>query len=104
MVDTVEPPEAIRRQPQVAEAIRLFDGITKAVVAIGSWEPPDSLLRGGVGEFERAHLRYLGGRAEVCSTLVDDDGQVVEADLTVRSIAISGDQLRRVPEVIAVAG
>jgi DNA-binding transcriptional regulator LsrR (DeoR family) len=43
-------------------------------------------------------------RAEVCSTLVADDGHVVSADLTVRSIAISGDQLRRIPEVIAVAG
>src|SRR5216683_3425876 len=41
IVDTAEAAEAIRRQPQVAEAIRLFDGITKAVVAIGSWEPPD---------------------------------------------------------------
>ncbi len=104
IVDTAEAAEAIRRQPQVAEAIRLFDGITKAVVAIGSWEPPDSQLRDGVEESEREHLRSLGVRAEVCSTLVDDDGHVVEADLTVRSIAISGDQLRRIPEVIAVAG
>ena len=104
IVDTAEAADAIRRQPQVAAAIRLFDGITKAVVAIGSWEPSDSQLRDGVDEFEREHLRSLGVRAEVCSTLVGDDGHVVAADLTVRSIAISGDQLRRVPEVIAVAG
>jgi DNA-binding transcriptional regulator LsrR (DeoR family) len=104
IVDTAEAADAIRRQPQVAEAIRLFDGITKAVVAIGSWEPPDSQLRDGVDEFEREQLRSLGVCAEVCSTLVADDGHVVEADLTVRSIAISGEQLRRIPEVIAVAG
>jgi hypothetical protein len=75
-----------------------------AVVAIGSWDPPDSQLRNGVDEFEREARRSLGVRAEICSTLVDDDGHAVAAELTLRQIAISGDQLRRIPEVIAVAG
>lgn len=104
VVDTPETADAIRRQPQVAEAFRLFDRLTKAVVAIGSWDPPDSQLRNGVDEFEREAMRSLGVRAEVCSTLVDDDGHAVAAELTVRQIAIGGDQLRRIPEVIAVAG
>src|ERR1700730_8142908 len=38
IVDTAEAADAIRRQPQVGEAIRLFESITKAVVANGSWE------------------------------------------------------------------
>jgi DNA-binding transcriptional regulator LsrR (DeoR family) len=104
LVDTPETAEAIRRQPQVAEAFRLFDRLTKAVVAIGSWDPPDSQLRNGVDEFEREAMRSLGVRAEICSTLVDDDGHAVVAELTDRQIAISGDQLRHIPEVIAVAG
>jgi DNA-binding transcriptional regulator LsrR (DeoR family) len=104
VVDTPDTAGAIRRQPQVAEAFRLFDTLTKAVVAIGSWDPPDSQLRDGVDEFEREAMRSLGVRAEICSTLVADSGHAVAAELTVRSIAISGDQLRRIPEVIAVAG
>jgi DNA-binding transcriptional regulator LsrR (DeoR family) len=104
VVDTPDTAEAIRRQPQVAEAFRLFDKLTKAVVAIGSWDPPDSQLRDGVDEFEREAMRSLGVRAEICSTLVAASGHAVAAELTVRSIAISGDQLRRIPEVMAVAG
>lgn len=104
VVDTPETAGAIRRQPQVAEAFRLFDRLTKAVVAIGSWDPPDSQLRNGVDEFEREAMRSLGVRAEICSTLVADDGHAVPAELTDRQIAISGNQLRNIPEVIAVAG
>ena len=88
----------------MAEAFRLFDRLTKAVVAIGSWDPPDSQLRNGLDEFEREAMRSLGVRAEICSTLVDDDGHAVAAELTDRQVAISGDQLRHIPEVIAVAG
>jgi len=104
IVDTAETAAAIRRQPQVAQAMHNFDRLTKAVVAIGSWDPPNSQLRDAMAVPEREALRALGVRAEICATLVDDEGRAVAGDLMERAIAISGEQLRRVPEVIAVAG
>jgi DNA-binding transcriptional regulator LsrR (DeoR family) len=104
IVDTAETAAAIRRQPQVAEAMHNFDRLTKAVVAIGSWDPPNSQLRDAMAVPEREALRALGVRAEICATLVDDEGRAVAGDLMERAIAISAEQLRRIPEVIAVAG
>jgi DNA-binding transcriptional regulator LsrR (DeoR family) len=84
--------------------MRRFDLLTKAVVAVGSWDPPNSQLRDALSAQDRAALLSRRVRAEICSTLVDDDGVAVAPDMAERSIAVSAAQLRRVPEVIAVAG
>lgn len=94
----------LRQQPQVGEAYRRFDQITKAVVAVGSWEPPHSQLYESLSEAERLQFRERGVMAEICATLLDADGHEVAPEFTDRCIAISGEQLRAVDEVIAVAG
>jgi len=104
ILDTPETATAIRRQAHVAEAMRRFDMLTKALVAIGSWDPPNSQLRNAMSAADREALESLHVRAEICATLIDDSGSPVAPDLADRSIAISASQLRRVPEVIAVAG
>jgi len=104
VVDNADTAAALRRQPDVARAMRLFDRITKAVVAVGSWDPPGSQLREAMRPAERAALLARGVRAEVCATFVSDDGRLVADDYVERCIAISAAQLRAVPEVVAVAG
>lgn len=96
--------ETLRRQPQVAEVYRRFDDVTKAVVAVGSWKPPHSLLYEALPEGERDHLLAKGVVAELCATVVDADGNDVAPEFTDRCIAIRGYQLKAVDEVIAVAG
>ncbi len=84
IVDTAEAADAIRRQPQVAEAIRLFDGITKAVVAIGSWEPPDSQLRDGrIPEV----IAVAGGRAKTAAIRAVLAGSFVTSLVTDATVA-----------------
>lgn len=93
----------LRRQPQVMDAMRRYGQVTKAVVAIGALDPPDSSVAGLVSEAERETLCRRGIRTEVCARLLDDDGREVP-ELADRVIAITIEQLRRVPGVIAVAG
>lgn len=94
----------LRRQPEVAETHRQFDRVTKAVVAVGSWDPPQSQLYDFLPRADRADLLRQKAIAEVCAILLDGDGQQVAADFTQRCISIDGEQLRRVDDVIAVAG
>jgi DNA-binding transcriptional regulator LsrR (DeoR family) len=94
----------LRRQPEVAEAHRRFPTVTKAVVAVGSWNPPSSQLYEALPPNERAALLKQGVTAEICATLLDVDGNTVAQDFTDRCISISGEQLRAIDEVIAVAG
>src|SRR6266536_1030302 len=96
--------EALRRQPQVAEAQRRWNQLTKAVVAVGSWDPPHSQLYIALSQRERDQLRAQGACAELCANLLDADGRPVATDFTDRCITITVGQLRTVDEVIAVGG
>ena len=49
-------------------------------------------------------LSHVDVAAEVCSILVAEDGTPIDTDINRRTVAISAEQLRRIPEVIAVAG
>lgn len=103
LVSDASTARALREQPQVAQAVKRYQDLTKAVVAIGSWDPPVSLVRDSLPAADGVALQRRGVRAEVCARLLDDDGNPVP-DLADRVIAISVEQLRQVPEVIAVAG
>lgn len=104
VVENANTAAALRREPSISSTFRRFDSVTKAVLAVGSWSPPDSQLHDTAAQLGILDkLLALGVQAEVCSTLLDKDGRVIDA-ITARSIAISTAQLRSVPEVIAVAG
>ena len=45
-----------------------------------------------------------GVRADLCSTLIDDAGQVVPVRWTRSASALIPKQLRRIPEVVGIAG
>jgi DNA-binding transcriptional regulator LsrR (DeoR family) len=95
---------SLRSQPDVVAASALFSSLSIAVLAVGSWAPPDSQLRNAVSENDRAELERLGVVAEICAVFLDEQGNVVSSAVAERCISISAEQLRRIPELIAVAG
>jgi DNA-binding transcriptional regulator LsrR (DeoR family) len=94
----------IRTQPQVAAVLKRFADITFAVVAIGSFDPPNSQLLAALPASEQSGLVRLGVRAEFSSTLLNEAGEIVAPEFANRTIAISAKQLKAIPEVLAVAG
>lgn len=96
---------ALRRQNDVQRTYEQFGRVTLALVAVGSWNPPDSQMYDNAAITPEARSRLLasGAVAEVCSTVLDADGRVLP-DIEDRCIAVSTEQLRKIPEVIAVAG
>jgi DNA-binding transcriptional regulator LsrR (DeoR family) len=94
---------SLRHQPSIQAAFARFPDITKAVVSVGSWNPPESQVVEVLTPEERADILNKGVRADLCATLIDDQGHEVPA-LEGRSLAISLEQLRAIPEVILVAG
>jgi DNA-binding transcriptional regulator LsrR (DeoR family) len=92
----------LRRQPEVARAIGRFASVTKAIVGVGSWTPPDSTVYDATPPAERKRLLRLGVTADVAGILLGADGGAIDAPLTERMIGIRAAQLRRVPEVIAL--
>lgn len=93
----------LRRQDSVARAISRHRHVTVAVVAVGSWEPPDSQLLSSLTPRSRQRLVRHGVRAEMCGTLLTGTGAEVSV-LSEHLLAIEPAQLRRIPQVLAVAG
>ncbi|MER8030600.1 sugar-binding domain-containing protein [Streptomyces bauhiniae] len=95
---------ALRNQTGIARAFEYFDKVTVACVSIGSWEPGISTVHDMLSDEERAHYASLGVAAEMSAHLFDADGRRIGRDLGERCITVKTDQLRRIPEVVAIAG
>ena len=95
---------ALRAQSQIAAAMSYFEKVTVAVVSIGSWAAGISTVHDAVTDAEREHYASLGVAAEMSSHLFDAHGRRVGRDLGERCITIDADRLRRIPEVLAIAG
>lgn len=95
----------VLREPGISSAVEMFDEVTVAICAIGSWAPPNSLMmvNPAITEADRTRLLRQGVVAEIAATTLTDQGQVV-SDLEDRSIAIREEQLRAIPSRIGVAG
>jgi len=94
--------ETLRRQRGIAETFGQFRNLTKAVVSIGAWQPGESTVYDSLSPAERDAIGKRGARAEVAARLFDGDGNALSTGLAHHVLAISIDELKRVPEVIAL--
>ena len=94
---------AYRQQPEVSSTMQRYAHLTTAIVSVGSWDPPVSQVYDRLTNAERQTLLEAGVVAETCALTFDQDGAHVPA-LDDRRIGIPLEDLRAVPNVIAVAG
>jgi DNA-binding transcriptional regulator LsrR (DeoR family) len=97
------------RQPEIAATVERFDRLAIALLGIGALgrsagETRSSLVRSGaLGAADVAAIAAEGAIGDLIVHPYTIDGRFVAAGLATRAIAISIDQLRRVPTVVAVA-
>ncbi len=108
-VESAELRTALARQPEVAATLARFAAIDVAIIGIGAFGTADgaassSLLRSGaLSRAETSQLTKLGAVGDLLVHPFTADGTFVAPDLAARAIAISIEELRRVPSVVAVA-
>jgi DNA-binding transcriptional regulator LsrR (DeoR family) len=93
---------ALRLQPEVARAFDQLPLVTKAVAGIGLWQPGQSTLYDASPESDREELRRLGVCADISGVFLDSDGEPVKTELAERMIGINHEQMRAIPELIAI--
>ncbi len=103
IVSDVAAARALARQEQLVDAFARFDTVTKAVIGVGGWNPPNSTLYDALSGPEREHVRRSHVHADLSGVLLDAEGRSVATSLSKRIIAISPAQLRRIPQVIGIA-
>lgn len=103
----VEDPSLMARlktEPAVAQVLEWYNRIDVLIVGIGSWNPPVSCIYSTFSARWRKQVLAAGVRADLCATLIDDNGKVVPSPLDKLGLALSAKQLRRIPEIVGVAG
>lgn len=105
LVQSPDMAEALLQDALASKSVGMFDSLTRAAVGIGAWAPEGSTIRAALSDEDARAVDAAGGVADLCSIVLDADGrQVRAAGLPERCIAIREDQLRQVPDVIAIAG
>ena len=94
--------EILRNQPGIAETFEQFGQLTKAVVSIGAWQENESTVYDALGPSEREAIRERGATAEIAARLFDANGNPLSTGLAHHVLAIPHEQLRAVPDVIAI--
>ncbi|MFI6407252.1 hypothetical protein [Streptomyces sp. NPDC050548] len=69
--------------------------ITKAAVAIGSWDPEGSHFHAAPTPAMPASLRHEDIAAEVCSMPLSEDGTPLGGDLSGPTVSMGADRLRQ---------
>lgn len=103
VLDDAATATALRRQPGIVDVLRTCDRLTVAVIAIGMWAPGCSTVYDALSAQDRSAFAAQGAVAESCGILFDAEGNPIKDGLQDRVVAVSADQLRRTPEVIALA-
>lgn len=103
LVPDADAATALRREPQIAEALRHYRKLSVAVVPVGSWAPGLSTVYDALTEKERRVLRREGTVAETCGILLADDGSPVRPGVCDRVIGIDVADLRRIRTVVTLA-
>lgn len=97
--------QQLMADPALADARSRFGDLTVCAFGVGSWGPnPQSALSDVLPAAARDDLKARGVVADVCGVPINADGIPVDADVTSRVVGISLDELRRVPEVVVLAG
>lgn len=96
--------ETFRSDHAIREALRHYQRLSLAVLAVGSWDPPITQLIPLLTQEDHAELDREGAKAEMAGIFVREDGSLIDTDLTRRRISVTPEDLLRAPRVLAVAG
>jgi DNA-binding transcriptional regulator LsrR (DeoR family) len=99
LVDDAATAIALRRLPEVADALARVSQVDVAVASIGGWTPSSSQLFDALPEDAAREASALGAAGEVVGRIFDHSGDPLEL-LDERIIAVTLAELRAVPHVV----
>ncbi len=95
----------LRQEPEIAKVLELARSSRVAVVSIGEVSEEATMVKSGSfsGE-DMTVLKKLGAAANLCTSFLDERGQVIEFPGSSRLIGLGARELRAIPTVIGIAG
>ena len=94
------------QEPTVKDVLQIGANANTVLLGIGSLQSETSgiIWTGYINRKERDWLRDIGAVGHMCAQFFDVEGKILDIGINQRSISIGLDALRRIENVIAVAG
>lgn len=103
IVDSPVLAPALMEEPAIREVIALARAADVAVFSLGAASPSSVLVQSGcVTPDDIRSLLERGAVGDVLARYIDAHGEPVDADVQARTIGLTLDELRLIPETIAV--
>ena len=97
--------DALREEPDVAEIFRMIPLSGMTVVGIGSMEDDATIISNGIlSKNDFMVLKMQGAVGDLLSHFIDRNGELVSPDLEEKLMCLPLEELRRLENVIGVAG
>lgn len=93
----------LKCRPDIRRTIERLGEVSTAIVSVGSWLPPNSLIRSLLSRGDQDRLEERGSVVDTASLVLDGSGDVADEELQDRMLSISREQLGQVERVVAVA-
>lgn len=105
MVSNAETGMLLRGEPEIASVLTLAQSSRLAVISIGEVsEQATMVTSGSFPSDEMSELRAMGAAANLCTSFLDRDGNVLDFPGKGRMIGLTAQELRGIPTVIGLAG
>jgi len=108
VVDRADTRDALLRDRSIRPVTARWSELDVAVVGVGPSPAGEGIdyqsVMGQLPLEVRAKLHEHGVVGDLCAHMFDARGRFVEHEVSRRTLSISVDELRRVPQVVAVAG
>ncbi|MBE3596430.1 MAG: sugar-binding transcriptional regulator [Hydrogenibacillus sp.] len=104
IVASAQARDVLAKEPEIAEVLHLARHSTVALVGIGQVSERATVVQSGYFSRENIEaVKRLGAVANLCTSFLDAQGNVVAYSDEERMIGLSAQELRQIPNVIAIA-
>jgi DNA-binding transcriptional regulator LsrR (DeoR family) len=106
IIESKEAHHALLQERSIRETLGRAEEADIALIGIGSTHPQlYSILRAGyIDEKETNRIRAQGAVGDICGQHFDSEGNILDIDISNRAIAISLENLKKIPLIIGTAG
>ncbi|UJP09961.1 hypothetical protein L2X99_16595 [Microbacterium sp. KUDC0406] len=103
LVGSAQMAATLRAEASLQDTVSRFGSLSLAVVGVGAWQPPRTAIIDEITAAERDALLASGACADICGVILDTDGRPLDSSLSARVVGASIEELRAIPQTIAVA-
>ncbi|MCL6573964.1 MAG: sugar-binding transcriptional regulator [Bacillus sp. (in: Bacteria)] len=104
IVSSVETRFLLMEEREIQNVITMASNANVAIIGIGEIAESATFVQSiNLNESELSSIAIAGAVGSICTSFINEKGEEVAMDLSAKMIGLSGESLKKIPQVIALA-